>query len=179
MPEVGVAGFILGGGYSWKTNRYGLAIDNVQSFELVLPNGTLTTVTSTSNADLFFGLRVRVTYQLYSHAASSLSNKFIGWVQQFCELNGNGTHPRSRLMKIVQGIVTKFVLKTHPQTQVWVSCHNFDRRCFLYSLFYRVGFSPIAGTTPMKLLPPLANSLAPIPTPRLTLSLFTVPPRVR
>lgn len=59
VTGVGVAGFILGGGYSWKTNQYGLAIDTVQAFELVLPNGTMTTVTSNSNADLFFGLKVR------------------------------------------------------------------------------------------------------------------------
>lgn len=61
VTGVGVAGFILGGGYSWKTNQYGLAIDTVQAFELVLPNGNVTTVTSTSNAELFFGLKVIVT----------------------------------------------------------------------------------------------------------------------
>jgi FAD/FMN-containing dehydrogenase len=60
VTGVGVAGFTLGGGYSWKTNQYGLTIDTVQSFELVLPNGTVTTVTATSNADLFFGLKVRI-----------------------------------------------------------------------------------------------------------------------
>ena len=59
VTGVGVAGFTLGGGYSWKTNQYGLTIDTVQAFELVLPNGTVTVVTATSNADLFFGLKVR------------------------------------------------------------------------------------------------------------------------
>jgi FAD/FMN-containing dehydrogenase len=58
VTGIGVAGFILGGGYSWKTNQYGLAIDTVQAFELVLPDGNITTVTPTSNVDLFFGLRV-------------------------------------------------------------------------------------------------------------------------
>ena len=43
-------------GYSWLTNQYGLGLDNVAAFELVLPNGTITTVTST-NEDLWFGLR--------------------------------------------------------------------------------------------------------------------------
>ena len=46
-------------GYSYKTNQYGLAVDTVIEFELVLPNGTVTTVTSSSNPDLFFGLKVR------------------------------------------------------------------------------------------------------------------------
>ena len=46
-------------GYSFKTNQYGLTIDTVKEFELVLPNGTVTTVTSSSDPDLFFGLKVR------------------------------------------------------------------------------------------------------------------------
>lgn len=56
VTGVGVAGFTLGGGYSWKTNQYGLTIDTVQAYELVLPNGTVTTVTSDDD-DLFFGLK--------------------------------------------------------------------------------------------------------------------------
>jgi FAD/FMN-containing dehydrogenase len=59
VSGVGVAGFTLGGGYSWKTNQYGLTLDTVQAFELVLPNGNVTTVTEAANADLFFGLKVR------------------------------------------------------------------------------------------------------------------------
>lgn len=60
VSGVGVAGFTLGGGYSWKTNQHGLTLDTVQAFGLVLPNGTVTKVTADSNADLFFGLKVRV-----------------------------------------------------------------------------------------------------------------------
>jgi FAD/FMN-containing dehydrogenase len=44
-------------GYSFKTSQYGLAIDNIARFELVLPNGTITNVTS-KDEDLWFGLRV-------------------------------------------------------------------------------------------------------------------------
>ncbi|KAG9080807.1 hypothetical protein FRC06_006138 [Ceratobasidium sp. 370] len=54
---IGVGGFILGGGYSWLSNQYGLAIDNVAAFEVVLPNGTITTTTESTNPDLFFGLK--------------------------------------------------------------------------------------------------------------------------
>lgn len=57
MTGVGVAGFTLGGGYSWLTNQYGLTIDTVVSYELVMPNGTITNITEASNPDLFFGLR--------------------------------------------------------------------------------------------------------------------------
>jgi hypothetical protein len=45
-------------GYSFKTSQYGLALDNVAGYELVLPNGTVMNVTS-KDKDLWFGLRVR------------------------------------------------------------------------------------------------------------------------
>ncbi|KAG6337360.1 hypothetical protein ID866_1733 [Astraeus odoratus] len=57
VTGVGVAGFTLGGGYSWVTNQHGLTIDTVQGYELVLPNGTIVDVTQSSNEDLFFALK--------------------------------------------------------------------------------------------------------------------------
>ncbi|KAH9990399.1 hypothetical protein BJV77DRAFT_1124207 [Russula vinacea] len=45
VPGVGVAGLTLGGGYSFLTSQYGLAVDNVAGYELVLPNGTIKDVT--------------------------------------------------------------------------------------------------------------------------------------
>jgi len=53
---VGVSGFTLGGGYSWKTNQFGLTIDTVTAFELVLPNGYVKKVTE-EDEDLWFALR--------------------------------------------------------------------------------------------------------------------------
>jgi hypothetical protein len=44
-------------GYSYHTNQYGLALDNVAGYELVLTNGTVINVTSKDD-DLWFGLRV-------------------------------------------------------------------------------------------------------------------------
>ncbi len=52
-------------GYSYKSSQYGLAVDNVVGYELVLPNGTVLSVTSKYD-DLWFGLRVsrQVQYKL-------------------------------------------------------------------------------------------------------------------
>ena len=44
-------------GYSYKTNQYGLAIDTIVGFNLVLPNGTVTYVTQSTHPDLFSGLK--------------------------------------------------------------------------------------------------------------------------
>ncbi|KAG2063990.1 FAD-binding domain-containing protein [Suillus decipiens] len=54
---VGVGGFVLGGGYSYLSNEYGMSVDNIVSLELVMPNGTVASITSSSNPDLFYGLR--------------------------------------------------------------------------------------------------------------------------
>ncbi|QRV84353.1 FAD-binding domain protein [Ceratobasidium sp. AG-Ba] len=57
VTGVGVGGFTLGGGYSWLSNQYGLTIDTVTEFEVVLPNGTITAASEGLNPDLFFGLK--------------------------------------------------------------------------------------------------------------------------
>jgi FAD/FMN-containing dehydrogenase len=44
-------------GYSFLSSQYGLTVDNVAGYELVLPNGTIVNVTS-RDCDLWFGLRV-------------------------------------------------------------------------------------------------------------------------
>ncbi|KAG1864797.1 FAD dependent oxidoreductase [Suillus subluteus] len=54
---VGIGGIVLGGGYSYLSNQYGLSVDNIVSFELVMPNDTVANITSSSSPDLFYGLR--------------------------------------------------------------------------------------------------------------------------
>jgi hypothetical protein len=44
-------------GYSYQSSQYGLTIDTVTGYELVLPNGTVINVTA-DDEDLWFGLRV-------------------------------------------------------------------------------------------------------------------------
>lgn len=56
---VGVAGWILGGGYSVKTSQYGLGVDNLVAAKLVLPNGEFMEASETKNQDLFFALKVQ------------------------------------------------------------------------------------------------------------------------
>jgi hypothetical protein len=42
-------------GYSYKLSQYGLAIDNITGYELILPNGTIKQVTQIDK-DLWFEL---------------------------------------------------------------------------------------------------------------------------
>ncbi|EMD37315.1 hypothetical protein CERSUDRAFT_94318 [Gelatoporia subvermispora B] len=70
---VGVAGFSVGGGYSFLTNQFGLSIDNVLVYELVLPNGTIANVTAASNPDLSFALRgIVTTFTLQAYPQSQV-----------------------------------------------------------------------------------------------------------
>ncbi|KAJ3038053.1 hypothetical protein HDV00_001013 [Rhizophlyctis rosea] len=54
---VGVGGLLLAGGISYLSSQYGFAVDNVISYEVVLPNGSIKTVTAASDPDLWFALR--------------------------------------------------------------------------------------------------------------------------
>ena len=54
---VGTDVFVRVAGYSWKSSQYGLAVDSVTEFQLVLPNGTEVVVTE-AEKDLWFSLKV-------------------------------------------------------------------------------------------------------------------------
>ncbi|EKM52439.1 uncharacterized protein PHACADRAFT_211693 [Phanerochaete carnosa HHB-10118-sp] len=57
VSGIGVAGLTLGGGYSWLTNQYGLVVDNVVGFQVVLPNGNVVVANAQTASDLFFALK--------------------------------------------------------------------------------------------------------------------------
>ena len=50
-------GYTLGGGHSFMSPAFGLAVDNVLAFSAVLANGTVVTASACSNPDLFWALR--------------------------------------------------------------------------------------------------------------------------
>ncbi|KAH6865545.1 hypothetical protein BKA58DRAFT_320945 [Alternaria rosae] len=54
---VGVGGLTLGGGISHHTNQYGLACDNIASYELVTASGIILTVSQKTFPDLYWALR--------------------------------------------------------------------------------------------------------------------------
>src|SRR5262249_22251405 len=54
---VGMAGLTLGGGYGPLIGRFGLALDNLLSAEVVLADGRLVTAKPDSEEELFWALR--------------------------------------------------------------------------------------------------------------------------
>jgi len=55
--SVGINGWILGGGYSLKTNQYGLGIDNLLQAEIVLPDGKRVIASKDTYSDLFWAIK--------------------------------------------------------------------------------------------------------------------------
>jgi FAD/FMN-containing dehydrogenase len=53
----GVPGLTLGGGLGWLVRKYGLALDNLLSVDVVTAEGRLVTASASENEDLFWAMR--------------------------------------------------------------------------------------------------------------------------
>ncbi|KIJ94567.1 hypothetical protein K443DRAFT_683637 [Laccaria amethystina LaAM-08-1] len=95
---VGVAGWLLGGGYSMKTNRFGLGIDNVEAYEVVVPGRE--------------GETARL--EIVKRNDQEQDKKDLFWA-----LKGGGNN---------FGIVSKFTLGTHPQGPIYYGVLKFAEK---------------------------------------------------
>jgi FAD/FMN-containing dehydrogenase len=57
VSSTGIAGFTLGGGIGWLVRKYGLALDNLTSVDIVTARGEIVTASMSENTDLFWGVR--------------------------------------------------------------------------------------------------------------------------
>jgi FAD/FMN-containing dehydrogenase len=57
VSTTGIAGLTLGGGLGWLLPKYGLALDNLRSAEMVMADGRVLRASADENADLFWGIR--------------------------------------------------------------------------------------------------------------------------
>jgi FAD/FMN-containing dehydrogenase len=57
VSHTGVGGLTLGGGMGWLARQFGLACDNVLSYDVVTADGRLTRASAHQNADLFWALK--------------------------------------------------------------------------------------------------------------------------
>ncbi|KAH6880694.1 FAD binding domain-containing protein [Thelonectria olida] len=57
LKTIGVPGLTLIGGFHYLINKYGMVMDNVLSYDVVLGNGTQVVANSTTNRELFWALK--------------------------------------------------------------------------------------------------------------------------
>lgn len=57
VSSTGVGGLTLGGGLGWLMPKYGMALDNLVSVEMVLADGRIVRAADGENADLFWAVR--------------------------------------------------------------------------------------------------------------------------
>lgn len=97
-PHVGITGYLLGGGYSLLTNRFGLGSDNIVGIQIILPgSGELRNVSSTEDPDLFKALKVRPPCHMMTLAYIPLISK--GGAHNF-------------------GVITRFTLQVHDYAKI-------------------------------------------------------------
>jgi FAD/FMN-containing dehydrogenase len=57
VATTGIAGLTLGGGIGWLVSKYGLALDNLRSVDLVLADGQVLRASAEEHPDLFWAVR--------------------------------------------------------------------------------------------------------------------------
>jgi FAD/FMN-containing dehydrogenase len=75
----GIAGLTLGGGIAWLMGKYGMAVDNLLSAEIVLASGAVVTASDETDPDLFWAVRggggnfgVVTSFEFQAHPVASV-----------------------------------------------------------------------------------------------------------
>ena len=110
VSTTGIAGLTLGGGQSWLGSKFGFAIDNLLSVDIVTADGKLRTASAAQNEDLFWGIRgpgtISVWRPLSSIACTGLTRCWAVWSctplirwQRSCAFTANSRPPNPTICR--------------------------------------------------------------------------------
>jgi hypothetical protein len=112
VSSTGIGGLTLGGGQSWLASKYGLAIDNLLSVDIVTADGRLRTAGTTEHEDLFWGIRgaghnfgVVTSFEYQLHPVGPV-------------LGGMVIHPLSRAVEALR-LYRDFTASQPDELQTW------------------------------------------------------------
>ena len=97
VSEVGVAGLTLGGGFGNLCRRFGWAVDNLESVEIVTADGQIRVASERENPDLFwairggggnFGVVTRFTFRLHKVGPSVLGGLMVWGIDRADDVYG-------------------------------------------------------------------------------------------
>jgi hypothetical protein len=112
VSTTGIAGLTLGGGQSWLSSKYGFAIDNLLSVDIVTADGVLRTASATQHEDLFWAIRgaghnfgVVTSFEYRLHPVGPV-------------LGGMVLHPFERATEVLQ-FYREFTASQPDELQTW------------------------------------------------------------
>ncbi|KAI9441861.1 hypothetical protein H4582DRAFT_1849534 [Lactarius indigo] len=122
--SVGIGGWMMGGGYSLKTNQYGLGIDNLVRAQIVLPDGRRMTASADAESELFWAIKgggnnfgIATEFVLKTHRQGTNGNGYVyGGLLTFDEAHVND----------VKEAIVDFMTRNDPKASI-VTAFRFYR----------------------------------------------------
>ncbi|TDL24026.1 FAD-binding domain-containing protein [Rickenella mellea] len=128
VPGVGIAGLSLGGGFTWKTDQFGLTVDTIVAHDIVLPSGEFVHVTEETHPDLFFALKggfnnfgivTAFTYEVHPQTQVYGGSIIFGqdvvdeFIRAFSDFDLNNKDPKAQLIVTFAYVAGQFAITTY------------------------------------------------------------------
>ena len=171
VNQTGIGGLTLGGGFGWLSGQHGLAVDRLVGAEVVLASGCIVTCSATSEPDLFWALRgaghaFGVVTKFVFRAVAQPEPVYGGTVF-FPPAPAAVTH----LVNFANGVAAASDGRSGMMVGFTTPPHAPGKRAVFGVCFFNgpaaegeALFAPLAATAPV---PPVSNTLAPMPYPAM------------
>ncbi|MFL5843993.1 MAG: FAD-binding oxidoreductase [Solirubrobacteraceae bacterium] len=164
-PDVGVAGYSLGGGMGWLARKHGLQTNSVTAIELVTADGELVRADATENADLFWALRggggnfgvvTAIEFALYP-----VTDIYAGWLIFPWERSAEVLHAWNALLPTLPDEITSVgrVLQLPPIPEIPEPLRG-AQICVIEATFLGSQADGEALLAPLRALGPIADTFA-------------------